>query len=409
MAEHLSPQVLERYRRRTLPVADLPHADEHLAICAACRAQLGELEAVSALAGFFRRDAESFIAHLNYEQLEAYVQSRLPAVEKQPLEEHLRDCMPCQREVEDLRAFAVEFDAQPITRLAPEAPQSLWQRLRVLPRQIGFAPPTSLPAWQWVGAAAAIVLLIAAITFFVRRSKPDQNIVVAPTPSPIVTPPTPGTTPLLAPSPALPNETLPPQVDLALRNERLKVPAEIAGLAGRTGNLMGGGSGEETIVLTAPVATFVNTEKPTLRWQPLAGATRYNVRVTTPDFDKVAEVEDLSVTQWTLPSPLARGRRYSWQVTAYRDGKEILSPSASFQVLDKTKAAALASAQKNFGANHLAMGVLYAEAGLLDDAAREFQAEMKTGPQSSQTGKARKLLQNLRAQKQSLTARPQPK
>ncbi|MGH9837212.1 MAG: anti-sigma factor family protein [Blastocatellia bacterium] len=403
MAEHLSQQMLERYRRRTLSVTELPRADEHLATCAACRAQLGELEAVSALAGFFRRDAETFIAHLDYEQLEAYVQGRLPAVEKQSVEQHLRDCTSCQRESEDLRAFAVEFDARPITRLAPEAPQSLWQRLMALPRQINFA----LPAWQWAGATAAIVLLIAVVTFFVRRSEPDQNIVVVPTPSPIVTPPpTPGTTPLLAPSPALPNETLPPQVDLALRNERLKVPAEIAGLAGRTGNLMGGGTSEETVVLTAPAATFINTEKPTLRWQPLAGATRYSVRVTNQDFDKVAEAEDLSATQWTLPSPLARGQMYSWQITAHRDDKEILSPSTNFQVLDKTKAAALAAAQKNFGANHLVMGVLYAEAGLLDDAAREFQAEMKAGPQSA---KARKLLQNLRAQRQSLTTRPQPK
>jgi len=410
MAEHLSSQILDRYRRRTLSVAELPGADEHLEVCAACRTQLGELEAVSALAGFFRRDAETFAVHLDYEQLEACVQGRLPAAEKQSVEQHLRECASCQRESEGLRAFTIEFDAQPLTRLAPEAPQSLWQRLGALPRRINFALPASLPAslpaWQWAGAAAAIVLLIATLTFFVRRSEPDQNIAVVPTPSPTGTPPPPGTPPLPAPSPALPNNALSPQVDLALRNERLKVPAEIAGLAGRTGNLMGGGSKDEAVALIAPEATFVNTEKPRLRWQPLAGATRYSVRVTNRDFDKVAEVEDLSATQWTLPKALARGQRYSWQITAYRDGKEILSPSASFQVLDKTKAAALAAAGKNFGADHLAMGVLYAEAGLLDAAAREFQAEMKAGPQSA---KARKLLQNLRAQRRAISARPQPK
>jgi hypothetical protein len=169
---------------------------------------------------------------------------------------------------------------------------------------------------------------------------------------------------------------------------------------------MGSNDQDETVVLIAPTATFVNTEKPTLRWQALAGATRYRVQVTDRDFDEVARIDDLTATQWTLPKALARGQKYSWQVTAYRDGKEALSPSANFQVLDKTQAAALAAVQKNLGANHVALGVLYAEAGLLDDAAREFQAEPKTGPQAAP---ARKLLQNLRAQRQAVTARPQPK
>lgn len=398
--------MLEGYRQRKLPVAELPQADEHLAECAICRAQLGELAAASALAEFFRRDAEPFAVHLDYDQLEACVQGRLAAAEKQSVEQHLRECALCQREAEDLRAFAVEFDGQSFTHLAPETPSSFWQRLIVWLRQFTFA----LPVWHLAGVAAAIVLVVTAATFFIKRQERNLTVAVVPTPSPLATPAAiPNSTPLPAPSPVLPlvlSTDPPPQVDMALRTERLKIPAEIAGLTPRAGNLMGNGSNDETVVLAAPATTFVNAEKPTLRWEPLASATRYSVRVTNQSFDQVANADNLTATQWTLPDPLVRGQKYSWQVTAYRDGKEILSPSANFQVLDKTKAAALAVAQKNLGANHLAMGVLYAEAGLLDDAAREFQTELKTGPQSL---KARKLLQNLRTQRQAVSARPQPK
>lgn len=406
MAEHLSPRMLESYRQRTLPVAELPQADEHLAECATCRAQLGELAATSTLAAFFRRDAEQFAEHLDYHQLEACAQGRLAAAEKQSVEQHLRECALCQREAEDLRTFAVGFDGQSFTRLAPEMPASFWQRLIVRLRKFTFA----LPVWQLAGMAAAIVLVVTAATLFVKQRERNLNVAVVPTPSPITTPATiPNSTPLPPPSPVLPpvlSSDPPPQVDLALHTERLKIPAEIAGLAPRAGNLMGSGSHDETVVLAAPAATFINAEKPTLRWKPLAGAARYSVRVTNQSFDQVANADNLTATQWTLPEPLVRGQKYSWQVTAYRDGKETLSPSANFLVLDKTKASALAAAQKNFGANHLAMGVLYAEAGLLDDAAREFRAELKTGPQSV---KARKLLQNLRAQRQFISPHPQPK
>ena len=407
MTEHLTEQQLARFRAQTLPAAELPAADEHLAACPACRQMLGEAQPINTLTSFFQAETAR-VNHPSYEQIAAFIDQQLPITERRHIEAHLAICPACLTEVEDLRAFDAKLASYPAQAFAPSAATpvapmpapSVLDKLR--DSWQSFVQTFSGLSWQLAGATAALMLAIAAAALFVNQRERNPNIAIVPTPSPLVTPTVlPNATPLPASS-----SELPPQVVLALRTERLKLPAEIAGLAPRTGNLMGSNDQDETVVLIAPTATFVNTEKPTLRWQALAGATRYRVQVTDRDFDEVARIDDLTATQWTLPKALARGQKYSWQVTAYRDGKEALSPSANFQVLDKTQAAALAAVQKNLGANHVALGVLYAEAGLLDDAAREFQTEPKTGPQAAP---ARKLLQNLRAQRQAVTARPKPK
>jgi hypothetical protein len=129
-----------------------------------------------------------------------------------------------------------------------------------------------------------------------------------------------------------------------------------------------------------------------------SGATGYGVKVFNADFDEVASASNLSSAQWTTDKPLRRGAQYSWQVTAYKDGKEpTTTPPAKFRVLGKSKADELAQAKQRCGANHLAMGALYAQAGLLDDAEREFNTELKANPQST---KARRLLQNLRSKRE---------
>ena len=393
MTEHLSNQILESYRRGAVPVADLPLADEHLAVCAQCRQKLGETQALSNLTGFFRRDAELLATHLDYEQLESYVQGRLAPEEKKTVESHLRDCSSCQSEAEDLRAFAVQFDSQPVTRLAPVERQSFWQKLSkpawLKKTFAGLSPFT----WQMAGAAAVVALLALTIILLLRKPPQNNNLTIKTTPSPVIPAPQP-----ITPAPVSPDESLPPQVDLALRNERLELPAEIAEMVGRKGEARGGTEKGDTFSLTAPVATFINTGKPTLRWQPLVGATSYNVKVFNADFDEVASASNLNSTQWTTDKPLRRGAQYSWQVTAHKDGGEpATAPPAKFRVLGKSKADELALANQKYGANHLAMGALYAQAGLLDDAEREFNAELKANPQSA---KARRLLQNLRAQRQ---------
>jgi hypothetical protein len=72
---------------------------------------------------------------------------------------------------------------------------------------------------------------------------------------------------------------------------------------------------------------------------------------------------------------LVRGRTYAWQVAASAGEKEIIAPRppeppARFMVAEASAAARL----RRLPSSPLARGVLYANAGLLDDAEREFKS-----------------------------------
>ena len=84
---------------------------------------------------------------------------------------------------------------------------------------------------------------------------------------------------------------------------------------------------------------------------------------------------------------LKRGRVYSWEVTAIKEGREITSPvapspPARFKVLDQARLDELERARRTYAGSHLLLGVLYANIGLVEDAQREFQALAAANPNS---------------------------
>jgi lipopolysaccharide biosynthesis regulator YciM len=84
-------------------------------------------------------------------------------------------------------------------------------------------------------------------------------------------------------------------------------------------------------------------------------------------------------------------------VIALVDGKKVISPSASapetkFAVLSAADLQELTRLKKS--KSHLALGVFYARAGLLNEAEREFQNLVKLNPQSELP---RKLLRSVRS------------
>jgi hypothetical protein len=84
-------------------------------------------------------------------------------------------------------------------------------------------------------------------------------------------------------------------------------------------------------------------------------------------------------------------------VTAHRnDGQVVTSPvlpapPAKFQVLARARLEELQRVRRVYPAAHLTLGVLYAQAGLEAEAAREFQLLVRANPQSDV---ARKLLRS---------------
>jgi hypothetical protein len=185
----------------------------------------------------------------------------------------------------------------------------------------------------------------------------------------------------------------------ALVTERVEAPSTLASLVGSVGVLRGGNSEGISFPILNPVGTVVMTERPVLRWGRLEGATSYVVSVFDRNFKRVAISQPQPGTEWTVTTPLARGSAYTWQVTALRNGEEVTSPAApapeaKFMVLDEGQAARITRAREAYSDSHLTLGTLYASAGLLDEAEREFQLLLKENPQSPV---ARKLLDSVRA------------
>jgi hypothetical protein len=150
-----------------------------------------------------------------------------------------------------------------------------------------------------------------------------------------------------------------------------------------------------------PVRTVTLSDRPTFRWSQLDGATAYVVEIYDEEFDLVATSPQITDHRWRAPQSLKRGRTYAWQVKATKDGQELFSPQppapqAKFRILDEAKAKELARARRAYASSHLTLGLLYTQAGLLDEAEREFRALQRANPDSAFAGR---LLKRVRAQK----------
>jgi hypothetical protein len=392
VSDHLPSDLLDRYRSRKLTPAELLATHGHLALCEACRARLRSVERPDAAFSDLRAqldadDAEAL--HLRYEDMELHVDGSLGDVAREIVDSHLAICARCHSDVEDLRAFKSEMAARP-----DGEPATSSRSLR---------PPR--PALRWVlpAAVAAGVVILAWLSTRspIDQAAPSTQVEAVPTASPsasILPPPairvalddggrrvTLDSTGRLEGLPPLSTEVQ-DAVRAALDHGRVDTAPVLAGLIGARGTLLGPAAGT-VFSLSSPLGTLVEDDRPTLRWQALPGADGYSVAVFDSDFRAVDRSPRLRGTEWRVPQPLARGATYSWQVTATKDGKEVLAPDAAsaearFRVLSVAEAEGLAQARREYAGSHLVLGILYARAGLLDDAERELRALVRANPDS---------------------------
>jgi hypothetical protein len=313
-----------------------------------------------------------------------------------------------------------------------------------------------------MGATAALLLLIGvgALIWYSRRDqKVDPHVArnqpspvatlpnatplpsIAATPSPAIETPSPGTSPPKderpGPSPANRNpnglenpsmvalqdgsgvriddagritglEALAPAEQQAVaqtvKTQQVEIPASLDIVRGGVDTLRSGSGPGLSFPILGPLGTAVLTDRPTLRWGALTGARSYVVNVYDRNFNKVVSSEPQASTEWTPPRPLERGQVYSWHVVAVRDGQSLTSPEppapeARFIILDQTKTEALERARQSYANSHLTMGTLYARAGLLDEAEREFQQFLRAHPGSRMARKLLRSVQTLRGSK----------
>jgi hypothetical protein len=153
----------------------------------------------------------------------------------------------------------------------------------------------------------------------------------------------------------------------------------------------------ESFNIIGPYSTVIGDDQPTFRWTNLPGAASYTVSVYDANLNLIRASEPLTEPHWTMPSRLERGVVYTWVVTARKDGKEILAPTlparAEFKIIEKPVLDEL-----NLSIRHInsavVRGVLYAHAGLLDQAEREFQAHLTLRPDDET---AKRLLRTIRS------------
>jgi hypothetical protein len=329
MSDHMTTQEIEDYRLRKLDPIALLAADDHLATCPECRA-LAAPEA-STLRGL----KQSFPPiHLDDAQLEAYAEGRLGASD--PAREHLTLCVRCRDEADDLRTFVLDRQAAPARR-----PWRLWIPIAAF-------------------AAAACVL----VGIAVMQPQPAAQESARNT------------------APAMPAELAQLKRD-ALATGRVAPPPQIAALAGHKGTLLGSGV-EEALGLSAPLGTAVLTLRPEFQWKAVEGAEWYEVSVFDANFEPVASSGHIHNAQWTPERDLPEGKEFLWQLEVSVHGRRITAPKppepeAKFATLAAADTSRLAELAAKYGDDHILMGALYARAGAIADARREWETAVTQG------------------------------
>jgi len=443
MTSHLTDEQIARCHQRILDPAELLAVDKHVMGCAECQRRLREnvewLPRARALRANLSFAAVVDTEHLRAEQLTAYLARRLDAVENELAADHLEFCAQCGERLRAMSQTAVE--TSPLSGRWRALLSSLGESLR------SFTQPAVFPLRA--AAAAALLVLLAATGYWLfnraakspapdvvkqepTRSPAPNNEKLAPeqaTSPPVKVAPDEEVKPLLAqkqtPSPSFALndggrritideagrvtglESLPSSerelIETALKSGEAMVAPEIAELiadadASRSGEPR---QNPDAFPLLSPLDVAVLADQPTFHWQRLNGAESYLVAVYSADYRQVAASPALTATSWIAPA-LERGKVYTWQVKAQKDGREVtaFAPSmaeARFRVLDQTQAAQIRQAQSRYNGSHLTLGALYAQAGLLDEAEAEFRALRRANPNSPV---AQKLLDNVKKLRQ---------
>ncbi|HLK20357.1 MAG TPA: hypothetical protein VKT81_15485 [Bryobacteraceae bacterium] len=128
----------------------------------------------------------------------------------------------------------------------------------------------------------------------------------------------------------------------------------------------------------SPVATAVLDGRPTFRWKPVDGGSQ-RIRVSRLDSSLVAESGEVSGKEWTPETDLAPGITYQWQIVTPRGTIPQTSANAPrFRVVDAATSARLRDLAEKRGGVHLLLAIEYGKAGLVEDAKRELNEELKT-------------------------------
>ncbi len=432
MREHPSSHQLRLYQKRALSPDLFLTVHRHVNACPACsercNTRAGQEQDYSNLLAALMPEPGDEPYHLTRAELAGYFEKRLDAVDAESAESHLSVCAQCAEEARGIGAMAA-------------------RKRRPVRQAVGqYVAP--LRAWGRPALFAYFILIVMGVgltAIFIKRAGDDRPVLPETSQAEGANPashrrepdpprdgaggpgavgiekgqepnqsaaglPNAGEAERGAGSGLESNEAiaalLAPSsrraITSALAEQRLEASPAVTRLKGEGGSLRGGDGEGRPFRLFSPVGKVVETASPTFRWSPLTGASSYVVTVVDDQLNEVAKSGPLTKTEWRPRTPLARGSAYSWQVTAVKDGQNITSPvmpapQAKFMILDRARSEEIKRVRRAAPRYHLGLGVLYARAGLLDEAEREFRALVKANPGSAT---ARKLLQSARSMRE---------
>ena len=429
MSLHLSEQDIERYRNCELLPDEILALDDHLANCGSCQAEIraGQEATEQRIMTALQAETDFDDTHLLYQQMADYVDDRLGDVEIEIVDGHLEICRNCKMEVEDLLATKARLAEFPAERYSPRETPNLWQRLTALWQMSSIRIPM-----QAVTAIVLVALIAWVLVLYSRKHAEEARIQAGQQDKTVagnsaIPPPESGTTNessqqdqsnarlvvdlidgdhhvgLNSEDKLLGLESVSIQIQSevasALKNGRVKAPSFMVDLRGQSGRLMGAGS--STYGLLNPIATAVESRTPTLRWRAIAGAESYVVTIYSSDSRKIVASGPLTETKWNVSAPLERGRTYTWQVRASKNGEEVVmpppaAPEAKFRIIDQNNFQEIQLARKSHASSHLMLGIVYAGSGLLDESQREFQKLLDANPKSPVTRSLLRSVESLR-------------
>jgi hypothetical protein len=417
MSAHLSSEVVERFHSQRLTGADKHEIYEHVVGCETCRQRVVtpavQTAAVNALTDHLLPQAgESF--HLDAETIEAFVDDKLNPLDRSTARLHLDDCAECVAEVNDLRESLATMKAM---SQADSATHIMASRSRTFSRfsmriaaaiaLIGFVAIALIVIWRLKSARSTEAPPQVAGGYEPGHS-PGVNVPTA-TPSPAAS------TPRLAenPPPLSPTkdvlvtikdgphqitlnrngkaeglENLPVEsrsdVSRALSGEIGKAPDVLDELTSANVAVRSANTGELPIRLVYPARTVIEENKPTLRWIQSQSASSYQVAIVDENFRQIAK-SDLPATASTLRvlTALERGRIYTWSVRAVNEQGQVseVTSQGKFKVLSADKTNEIARLKRS--QSHLALGLFYAQEGMIDKATAELRIVVRQNPDSA--------------------------
>ncbi len=417
MDTHLSTEEIQGYLRRRLTRDDFDRVGEHVHSCETCYRDF--------LAGLQERfpieiDLDELAGmkgwHLEGEELAAYVEGRMDELNFECASLHLEECSSCMEKTSAAFEYRLQYPRLGTnTRLRQP---STWSTHLLGVRSI------SLPRLQLAAAAVLVIALVLTLWVLIRPQPASPQVAEAPE--------------MVSPDPSPQQPTAPVQmgpgggpqtshgVDGSMSNqmavtadsekrevkhkedamERVLIARDLVmppaiEMLDRTPSIAVRGNhlSIQSFTIIRPFTTVISSDRPIFSWTALGGATSYTVSIFDAALRLVRTSEPLKETQWSMPERLEAGIVYTWMVTALKDGQEIIAPAsparAEFKILGKPERLKLNRMVRRT-ATHAARGVVYTEAGLLDEAEREFRTHLGLRPADKRVKKWLETVQSWR-------------